>query len=197
MARREIQSTPVDDLPPEEWTNGGAWAQEEPQSDGDNICRFRLDANLLQLASELREDPSSPFFGMFKTKSALYRHVMTRGLIAMGESYRATRGAARSLRLQQEVLASALAASSERRRLNETVEKTIRAVSEAITDHRTPSAAGILDKFFEGITPWEEEVRGLYARTLLAHPGFVRCKDDVLLNECSVYLREFKQQYEE
>lgn len=188
--------TPVDDMETSDWSEGTPWAQEEPQADGDNVCRFRLDANLLQLASELREDPNSPFFGIFKTKSALYRHIMARGLIAMGEAYRATRGTARSLRLQQEVLSSALAASNERKRLNDTIEKTIRAVGEAVDDSRASKAAEILDKFFEGITPWEEEVRATYAKALLGHPAFARLKSDWLLSESSAYLKEFIQQYE-
>lgn len=197
MVRRRNQAvTPVDNMTGDEWVADGAWAQEEPGADGsDNTCRFRLDANLLQLASELREDASSPFFGMFKTKSALYRHIMTRGLIAMGETYRATRGSAQSLRLKEEVLASALASRTERKRMSTAVEATIRAVGEAMDDGRTKAAADTLDRFFEGILPWEEETRKHYAVTLLTHPAFSRLKDDWVLREASGYLKEFTEEY--
>ena len=180
----------------EEWIADGAWAQEEPAADGsDNTCRFRLDATLLQLASELREDAASPFFGMFKTKSALYRHIMTRGLIAMGEVYRATRGAAQSLRLKEEVLASALASRTERKRMNAAVEATIRAVGEAVDDGRSNAAAETLDRFFDGIITWEDEIKGSYARALLRHPAFERLRNDWMLKETSKYLEDFVSEY--
>ena len=179
----------------DDWVNGGAWAQEEPSADGDNTCRFRLDAALLQLASELREDASSPFFGMFKTKSALYRHIMTRGLIAMGETYRATRGSTQALKLKEEVLASALTSRMERKRMLGAVEATIRAVGEALSDNRVNAAADTLDRFFEGILPWEEETRRLYATTLLTYPAFSKLKDDWLLRETSKYLKDFSEEY--
>ena len=196
--QRQQPATPVDDMTGEDWIANGAWAQEEPSNSGDdNTCRFRLDAALLQLASELREDASSPFFGMFKTKSALYRHIMTRGLIAMGETYRATRGSAQALRLREEVLASALASRMERKRMSAAVEATIRAVGEAVDDGRAKSAAETLDRFFEGILPWEEETRAMYATALLLHPAFARLKDDWILLESSKYLKDFVGQYDQ
>lgn len=195
MTRRGDRQSPLDDMSGESWVEGGAWGSEEPESGGDNICRFRLDPALLQLASELREDAASPFFGMFKTKSALYRHVMSRGLIAMGEMYRATRGSAQSMRLREEVLAAAIASRNERTRMNKTVEATIRAIGEAVDDGRVKSAAETLDRFFSGILDWEDEIRGQYASALVNHPAFSRLKDDWVLRESSVYLKDFVAQY--
>ena len=193
MPRRQQPATPVDTMTGEEWTAEGVWAQEEPSADSsnDNTCRFRLETALLQLASELREDAASPYFGMFKTKSALYRHIMTRGLIAMGETYRATRGGAQALRLKEVVLASALASRTERKRMVAAVEATIRAVGEAVEDHRVTAAAETLDRFFAGVLDWEEETRGQYVRALLEHPAFSKLKEDWLLKEASAYLKDF------
>jgi hypothetical protein len=197
VPERKKSNTPIDEWSYEDWMRDGVWGDEEDDDGKGTVpLSFRLSKRLMQLMAELREDPASPYFGMFRTRSSLMRHILVRGLVELGEHYRETQGDSRAIRLRESVLALATSNRESRKLMNHTVTSVISSAIDAFDDGEVVTAAKILDKFFERIAEWEDEEESeRYAQTLLFHPAMKRLKDNPVLRECSRWLGDFNKKY--
>ena len=196
-SRTPDPKTPVDNWAADDWLSQGVWGLEDASDDDGTMppIGFRLSGRMRRLADQIRTDPNSPYFNLFKTPTDLWRHLVVKGLIALGEAYVLTRGMAQSMHLQEQVLATSMAMKSTREQMNKTVEMTIRAVAQEWDSGNSVEAAANLDQFFDGILEWDEGRRKTYVTALLTHPAFKKIREDYVMIECSRFLKDFKEKY--
>ena len=87
-SRTPDPKTPVDNWAADDWLSQGVWGLEDASDDDGTMppIGFRLSGRMRRLADQIRTDPNSPYFNLFKTPTDLWRHLVVKGLIALGEA---------------------------------------------------------------------------------------------------------------
>ena len=194
MAKKK-QELGLEEIPVDYWMNDEPWGNEEDEGK-DSKVEFRVHGKFLRLAQELLGDPQSPFFGLFKTPSDLYRHIYIKGILALGSMYNETKGKAVSMRVREAAVARDARDRSLRARVVEAVEPAIKAIQEDITAGDINSAAKFLDDFLLEVNKLEDkEIIGVYVRGLLTHHAFQLLRGNKELGENSEILWEMEKEY--
>lgn len=172
----------------------GMAAEDDPKS---GTIQFRIQGQWLALARALMEDVEGEFYLVYPDRSALWRDIMIKGLLAMAEHNKNTRSRARELRLRESALGRIIHNKSRRHRVEELIEPLIKSMREDVEADNVDSAVDILDHFLAEVAKMDEDGdgRGAYAQGLLNHPEFRRLRNHRGIRNKSGLLGAFEQEY--
>ena len=164
----------------------GITDEDDPRS---GKIQFRIKTNWLRLSQEMLQDPQSPYFGIFKTPSDLWRHIVIRGLIAMGEKAPASKPDVVALRLKEHALMRTAQKRTRRARVDDATETVIRQIDDDVRAGDMVSAGEYLDGHLQSILDLKEvEVIREYGQALFNHPSFTVLKKNQGLRDRSKLL---------
>lgn len=168
----------------------GITDEDDPRS---GKIQFRIKTNWLRLSQEMLQDPQSPYFGVFKTPSDLWRHIVIRGLIAMGEKAPATKPEVVALRLKEHALMRTAAKRTRRARVDDATETVIRQVNDDVLAGDMKSAAEYLDDHLRSVLELkDDDATKEYGTALFNHPAFASLRKNKGLRETSKLLEDME-----
>ena len=156
---------------------------------------FRVPARYARLANELRTDPDSPYYGMFRGQSDLPRHIYKKCMLLLAQRYKKTRGLATSLVLKEEAISRAAFREARRQNMIDATETVIKNLDSALQLGDFEDGGSILDGFLEMMLPMDIGMRNEYSKYLLEHPSFQRMRVNGELRKESKLLGEFEAEY--
>ena len=157
----------------------GSTDDDDPKS---GRIQFRIKTNWLRMSQEMIQDPQSPYFGVFVTPSDLWRHIVIRGLIAMGEKAPNVKDEIIALRLKEHALQRTAAKRTRRARIDDATETVIRQIDEDVRGGDITSAAEYLDAHLGSIIDLkDDQLIKEYATALYTHPAFSQLRKNKML----------------
>ena len=164
----------------------GITDEDDPRS---GKIQFRIKTNWLRLSQEMLQDPQSPYFGVFKTPSDLWRHIVIRGLIAMGEKSPASKPDVVALRLKEHALMRTAQKRTRRARVDDATETVIKQVDDDVRAGDMVSAGEYLDGHLQSVMDLKEgDAIREYGLALFNHTSFTALRKNTGLRDKSKLL---------
>ena len=167
----------------------------EDAGEGPRI-QCRVSPQILRLMQELRENPSSPFYGRYATLSDMLRDMAYQSTIIMGEGWKTTKDEVVSIRLREHIVERASREKTSKSRIASVVDPAVRAVAADWEEGGESSAVSFLDNFLTTMMDiGDDRVTGEYVNAFLNHGAFSKLRKNVKLREKSNLLVPMEEQY--
>ena len=186
---------PLEDLDQEYWEpDEGPFVTEDGDESSKPIA-FRLKKRYLSWMQLLREDPNSPYYGMWKRRGDLPRYLLEKGLLALMGKYNQTKDTATSELLYEEMAARAAYQKERRDNRAKAVEYLARAVAEDVKEGNIVRAAKTLDSFLQVVLSMPQEMGEDYAKALEDQEVLAKLITMPLVMAESTMVKTFKARY--